>query len=80
MEFDNAVDQSQANARTLFVLIQLLEKAKDVLVIGWLNPDAVVLNKKDRAPLLLPEAHLDPGFGLAAHKLDGVADKVLHDF
>ena len=67
------LDNSQANARSFTVCIQLFEQTKNTLVMLRRDADAVVPDKEDRFTTLFPLlADLDKGRRLISHIFYGI--------
>ena len=80
MHLDNPLDQGQADACAVAGAIQALEETKDLLVIAWCNPYAIIADITDGLLGIPPHAEVDTRLRLGTHEFHGIIQQVLQHF
>src|SRR5215467_13746372 len=80
MHLDNPLDQGQTDAGAVAGPIQALEETKDLLVITWRNPYAIITDITDGLLGIPSHAKVDTRLGLDTHEFHGIIQQVLQHF
>src|SRR5262249_6167897 len=80
VHLNNPLDQGQADAGAVAGYIQAFEEAKDLLMMAWRNPYAIIAHITDGLLGTPPYAEGNARLGLGTHEFHGVVQQVLQHF